>query len=251
MSPGLAYQVQHLKTTASTMDDVRSAAMNGAAEGLVIRADEQTGGRGRRGRAWFSPPGNLYVSMLLRPAMDQAAMGRFSFVTSLALAAALPEEMNRDRVKLKWPNDVLVDKAKIAGILLESCNTPNGTALIIGMGVNIAQHPADAPYPTTSFAALGLEPSRHTPEKLLARFLTAFEGYRQDLAAGNFLPIRSAWLAQASGLGEDIVVRLPNQALDGRFLGIDESGCLLLQRPAGNLQRIASGEVFAPTAKVS
>lgn len=251
MSPAaLAYQVQHRKTTASTMDDVRSAAMANAAEGLVIRAEAQTGGRGRRGRVWFSPPGNLYVSMLLRPAMEQAAMGRFSFVTSLALAAALPEELDRSRVRLKWPNDVLVDDAKIAGILLESCNTPQGTALIIGMGVNIAQHPADAPYPTTSFAALGLGVS-HTPEKLLGRFLTAFEGFRQDLTAGNFLPIRSAWLAQASGLGEAIVVRLPNQALDGRFMGIDESGCLLLQRPAGNLQRIASGEVFAPTAKVS
>lgn len=251
MSPTLAYQVQHHKTTASTMDDVRVAAMAGAAEGLVVRADTQTGGRGRRGRPWFSPPGNLYVSVLLRPAMEQADMGRFSFVTSLALAAALPEEINRDRVRLKWPNDVLVDNAKIAGILLESCNTPKGTALIIGMGVNIAEHPTDTPYPTTSFAALGLDPARHAPEKLLARFLTAFEGFRQDLTAGNFLPIRSAWLAQANGLGEDIVVRLPNQALDGRFMGIDESGCLLLQRPAGNLQRIASGEVFAPTAKVS
>jgi BirA family transcriptional regulator, biotin operon repressor / biotin---[acetyl-CoA-carboxylase] ligase len=250
MSLTLAYQVQHLKTTASTMDDVRAAAMAGAAEGLVIRADQQTGGRGRRGRPWFSPAGNLYVSMLLRPAMDQAALGRFSFVASLALAAALPDDIDRDRTRLKWPNDVLVDNAKIAGILLESCNTPQGMALIIGMGVNIAQHPTDAPYPTTSFAALGLGAS-HTPEKLLPRFLSAFEGYRQDLIAGNFLPIRSAWLAQASGLGEAIVVRLPNQALDGRFMGIDESGCLLLQRPTGNLQRIASGEVFAPTAKVS
>ncbi len=249
MSPTLAYRVEHQQTTASTMDDVRAAAMAGAAEGLVIRADAQTGGRGRRGRAWFSPPGNLYVSMLLRPAMDQAAMGRFSFVTSLALAAALPEELDRSRVRLKWPNDVLVDNAKIAGILLESCNTPQGTALIIGMGVNIAQHPADTPYPTTSLAALGL--ASHAPEKLLGRFLTAFEGFRQDLTAGNFLPIRSAWLAQASGLGEAIVVRLPHQSFDGRFMGIDESGCLLLQRPAGNLQRIASGEVFAPTAKVS
>lgn len=241
------YQIQHRVTTGSTMDDVRAAAMAGADDGLVVVADEQTGGRGRRGRSWFSPPGNLYVSLLLRPKVPQAELGLFSFVTSLALARALPEALDKDRVKLKWPNDVLVDGAKIAGILLESCNTPKGTALIIGMGVNIAQFPAETPYPVTSLAKLGFTLGPQAPRVLLERFLPALAETRATLTQGGFLPIREAWLAQASGLGGPIVVRLPDRELNGHFMGIDEKGCLLLRRPEGNLQKIASGEVFANT----
>lgn len=228
------------------MDDVRQAALAGADDGLVIRADVQTGGRGRRGRSWASPAGNLYASVLLRPAMPQAELGLFSFAAALALAQSLPASLAPERVKLKWPNDVLADGAKLAGILLESVNTPRGLALIIGIGVNLASHPDNMPYPVTSLAWLGYGAAETNPQRRLERLLPALDQQRQALQQGDFPSVRAAWLAQAANLGSEIVVRLPNQAMTGQFMGIDEKGHLLLRRPTGILQKIASGEVFAP-----
>jgi len=238
------FRIQHLTSTISTNDDLRAAAQAGAEDGLVIMADAQTGGRGSRGRSWFSPAGNLYVSLLLYPSEPQSELGLYSFLTSLALAKAMPEQLAQERVKLKWPNDVLVDGAKIAGILLESFNTPQGQALIIGMGVNIAHAPVDTPYRATSLADLGFDTQKNTPKSLLMRFLPAFHSYRQELGASGFGRIREAWLAQASGLGEGIVVRLSDSELNGVFKGIDPTGRLLLREAGGKITPIASGEVF-------
>ena len=241
-----AFQVQHLGSTVSTMDDVRQAALTGADDGLVIYADEQTGGRGRRGRSWASPAGNLYASLLLRPALPQAELGLFSFATALGLAQSLPASLAPERVKLKWPNDVLADGAKVAGILLESVNTPRGLALIIGIGVNLASYPVNMPYPVTSLAQIGYSGAEVSPQQRLERLLPALDRQRQALEKGDFPSVRAAWLAQAANLGSEIVVRLPSSEMTGHFMGIDEKGHLLLRRPTGILQKIASGEVFAP-----
>jgi BirA family biotin operon repressor/biotin-[acetyl-CoA-carboxylase] ligase len=244
-----AYRIEAKTTTTSTMDDVRLAAQNGAEAGLVMMAAEQTGGRGRRGRSWFSPIGNLYVSVLLRPDGVQADLGLYSFMAALALAQSLPESLAAERVQLKWPNDVLVDGAKIAGILLESCPTPQGLALMVGVGVNIAHAPTDAPYATTSLAQLGYDMQNHPPRSVLDRFLTKLSAQCATLQKEGFSPIRTAWLSQAAGIGSMITVRLPDNELNGRFIGLDEKGCLLLQPATGILQKIASGEVFAPLMK--
>ena len=237
------YRVEHRSTTASTMDDVRAAALAGAADGLVIRADEQTGGRGRRGRSWHSPSGNLYVSLLICPPAG-ADYGHYSFIAALALAEALPGVVVPDRIRLKWPNDVLVDGAKIAGILLERCATPSGEALIIGMGVNIAHCPDDTAYPVTSLTRLGCDHSLPIPAALLDRILPRLRQWRTQLEQEGFPPVRTAWLQRATGLEAAMTVRLPDRELNGDFMGIDESGYLLLRGQQGRLSRIAAGDVF-------
>ncbi|MEJ0063669.1 MAG: biotin--[acetyl-CoA-carboxylase] ligase [Alphaproteobacteria bacterium] len=237
----LSFRITHKPTTGSTNDDVLASAESGEAEGLVITAATQTGGRGRRGRSWFSPPGNLYASLLLRPDGTIDA-GLYNFVASLAIAAALRRYLDPARVRLKWPNDVLVDGAKISGIILESA----GTALVVGFGVNIAAHPdpAETRYPATSLAALGFDPARMTPAVVLDTILEEFSRYHGMLHAEGFSILHDAWMAQATGIGENMVVKMPDRDIAGRFMTIDEQGRLLLEQPGGMVLTIAAGDVF-------
>ena len=239
----LIFRLQHLVETGSTNDDVLTAAATGAAEGLVIYADMQTGGRGRRGRSWASPPGNLYASLLLRP-KDHATAGLYSFVTALALAEALAGFVEPVRIRLKWPNDVLLDGAKIAGILLETAVEPAGLALVVGFGVNLASYPQGGRYPALALRALGFDPGRLNPLDFLQNVLAALARFHAILLRDGFAFLRDLWLAQAVGIGEKIIVQLPDTELNGRFDSIDSSGCLLLEQQNGKLARIAAGDVF-------
>lgn len=242
------FRLTHLSTTHSTMDVARDAAEAGEADGFVVLADEQAGGRGRRGRVWHSPRGNLYASLLIEPLLQPQDYGHFSFVAALALARSLPDTMAAERVRLKWPNDVLVDGAKIAGILLEACIKPEHKAmLIIGFGLNITHHPLETSYRATSLAALGCAIDQYPPRTMLEYFLSAFTKYRAVLEREGFAPIQQAWLAQASGLGDLINVHLPDQEMKGHFEGIDENGRLLLRLPTGILRPIAAGDVSMRT----
>lgn len=229
----------------STNEEVRRQAEAGAAEGLAVLARRQTAGRGRRGRAWESPEGNLFLSLLLRPQVSAAEAAKLSFLTAVALAETLelaaPDLAGH--IACKWPNDVLVNGAKIAGILLESRTGAEARLdwVVIGIGVNLAHHPADTPYPVTALAAHGatVEPETFA-EWLLARF-----GYWHGRwQAEGFAPVRAAWLARAQGLGQPVVVRLPDGELRGHFAALDESGALLLDLPDGRRQAITAGDVF-------
>jgi BirA family transcriptional regulator, biotin operon repressor / biotin---[acetyl-CoA-carboxylase] ligase len=254
-TPPSAFSLTHRAVTASTMADVRAAALAGAADGTVVYADVQTGGYGRRGRSWQSPPGNLYASLLVRSALTPAACGLFGLVAALAVARALPDAVAHARVRLKWPNDVVVDGAKIAGILLEtiaapadSVPAPAETLLTIGVGLNIAQHPLDTPYPATSLAQLGLDPTAYPPVLVLQRFLAAFADYRTVLEQAGAAALSQLWLERAAhAVGDPLVVRLPDAELAGTFAGLDENGCLRLRLPQGILRTIAVGEVFFRT----
>ena len=152
------YSLIHLARTGSTNDEAKRLAAEGAADGTLIWADSQTAGRGRRGRLWQSPPGNLYVSIILRPGLPVARLGQVGFAAALAIvetaASLLPPSAV---VCCKWPNDVLIDGRKTAGLLLETDSLADGSAawLVLGVGINIAGHPADTEYPATSFAAAG------------------------------------------------------------------------------------------------
>lgn len=239
----LNFILRRCAITESTNDDVLAAAAAGENEGLVITADQQTSGRGRRGRSWTSPVGNLYASILLRP-RDHATAGLYCFVMSLALADALASFVDQGRVQVKWPNDVLLDNAKIAGILLETAPTSDGLALVIGFGVNLTAHPDQARYPTIALKALGFGVDRLSAQDFLHRVLVAFNHYHVMLHRDGFVPLREIWLARAVGLGGQITVRLPDSELDGKFTTIDANGCLLLEQQNGKLRRIAAGDVF-------
>ncbi len=234
----------------STSDEARRQAERGHKGPLWVMAQSQTAGRGRRGRAWISKPGNFYASVLLRPRLTAADAGRLSFVASLALARTLtPLVPSPHRLALKWPNDALVDGAKIAGILLESQSGPDGYIawLTIGIGVNLAHAPQGTETPALALADLGVHvqpmefitPLAHHMADLLAQFSTH-----------GFAPIHAAWVDLAAGIGQPIQVRLADKTLKGIFTGLDPNGALVLDQGDG-IVRIAAGEVFLNPAQLS
>lgn len=229
-----------LQSVGSTNDEAGRLADGGAPEGTVVWAREQQGGRGRRGRAWASPPGNLYSSTVLRPDCPAARAAELGFVAALAVGDLVPSGR---AVRLKWPNDVLVDGGKIAGILLESAVSQSGHAqhVIAGIGINVSFAPQlpDMRYPG---AALG-GTVEAALEALTAGLAARLAQWRRD----GFESIRTAWLAQAGPLGATVDVRLGDGLASGRFAGLDLDGALLLDTADGP-RRIVSGELLGRTA---
>ena len=233
-----------LDRVGSTNDEVRRRAEAGAAPGLVVMAGQQTRGRGRHGRGWSSPAGNLYASVLLQVAGSLAASAQLSFVAGLALADAIERHAPDGTViRLKWPNDVLIGSAKVAGILLETVGAAPG-GVIIGTGVNIVSCPGDTPYPATCLDAQGFAPI--TPRALLGAYLAALDRWFRQWCESGFAPLRTAWCARSLGLGEEIRLRLEREDLLGRFVDVTASGALLLDLGAGGRREIAAGDVFYP-----
>jgi len=238
--PGLLFRFHRHDLLTSSNDEAKRLAQAGALEGSMVVAGQQTAGRGRRGRNWESPPGNLYCSLLLRPATPPAEAALLSFVAALALADAAAAFVPAARLALKWPNDVLLDGRKLAGILLESAGENGRTAwLVVGMGVNLASAPPDA----ASLAAAAGRPVE--PEAILACLTDAFAFWYGRWHEAGFPPIRQAWLARAAGLGVPLTVRLAEATFVGRFGGMSETGQLLLEQPGG-VRRVEAGEVYLP-----
>jgi BirA family transcriptional regulator, biotin operon repressor / biotin---[acetyl-CoA-carboxylase] ligase len=240
------YRLIAYETIGSTSDEAKRFARDGAEEGLIVWAKTQTAGRGRRGRVWVSPPGNLHMSLVLRPHCRAGVAAQLGFVAALGVAAALRELAPGVAVRCKWPNDLLANGKKIAGILLETEMVAGDSPdfVVIGIGVNLASSPGDTPYPTTSLAKEGVDGI--APEVVLANFVKCFAKWMTAWQRDGFLPIRNAWLSQAIGLGEPIQVRLDQDTLDGRFLDLADDGALLLGTFDGS-RRIAAGEVFLVT----
>jgi BirA family biotin operon repressor/biotin-[acetyl-CoA-carboxylase] ligase len=230
----------------STNEEARRLAAAGAAAGTLVWAGEQLAGRGRRGRGWTSPPGNLYVSLLLRPGCVPTIACQLNFVAAVALAEAvaglLPPGTS---VALKWPNDVLVNGAKVSGILLEAVAAADHVIdwLIVGVGVNIASHPPDTPYPATSLQREGL---RSTAGAVLEAFAERFEAWHEIWRMSGFGRVRDRWLASARGLGEPIEIRLERETLRGRFSDLDATGALMLDMGNDGRRQITTGDLFFP-----
>ena len=241
------FHLHRFAAVGSTNDEAKALARAGAPGGTLVWADEQTAGRGRRGRSWVSPPGNLYLSLLLRPDSEPARAAQLGFVAALGLADALAELAGPAlELRCKWPNDILANGWKLAGILLEAEAGAGGRVdfVIIGIGVNIASAPARAEYPATSLAAEGI--ADVSPATLLAAFARHFDRWHRRWCEAGFAPVRAAWLDRAVGLGEPVRVRLDRMTLDGRFADLDEDGALLLDTADGR-RRIAAGDVFPLT----
>jgi BirA family transcriptional regulator, biotin operon repressor / biotin---[acetyl-CoA-carboxylase] ligase len=234
-----------LEEVGSTNAEAFARARAGERGPLWITARRQVAGRGRRGRAWVSEPGNLYASLLLTdPAPSQRA-AELSLVAALAVHDALAECAGAlgPRLTLKWPNDVLCEGAKLAGILVEGETPPGGPlAVVIGIGVNCAHHPAATAYPATNLAAAG---ALVGPESLAqALIATMARRLAEWNRGGNFAAIRAAWLKRAAGLGASARVRLPDREVDGIAETLDEAGRLVLRLADGSRERIAAGEMF-------
>jgi BirA family transcriptional regulator, biotin operon repressor / biotin---[acetyl-CoA-carboxylase] ligase len=238
------YRLISYDSIGSTNDEAKRLARAGADERTVIWALQQTAGRGRRGRAWVSPRGNFYASLIMRPDCPADHAPQLGFVAALAIGGALAElAACLCGLSYKWPNDVLVNGCKIAGILLESEMSAVGklSFLVVGVGVNLAVAPRDTEFPATSAAAERLGPIQ--PATMLEAFLRHFGFWQERWGNEGFSPVRAAWRAAAGSRGEQIRVRLEGATLFGRFVDIDEQGILLLDC-AGECRRISAGEVF-------
>ncbi len=239
----------------STSDVVRDMADAGCADGTAIRAREQTGGRGRHGRSWSSPPGNLYLSVLLRETVPAARLPELSFVAAVAMGEAISSVLaDGAALRFKWPNDILLGGAKCVGLLLEAGSGQAGQAgraetpwVIIGSGVNIASHPEGTPYPATHLSAEGFSSdvqSQDDPVALLAaRYLQSLSSWRERWCRQGFAPIRAAWRAAAHRVGEDMTIRLGEQKLSGQFVDMDETGGLVIDIPGAGRKTVTAGEV--------
>lgn len=220
--------IRTVSETGSTNDDLAALARGGAPEGLWLRAEKQSGGKGRQGRAWQSPPGNLYASTLVRVDPKHPPPPSLALVAAVALHEAVSRYTSRARIK--WPNDITINRAKLAGILLER----QADAVVIGFGVNLAHHPEDLDRPAASLGA------RVAPEVLLRRLSLCFEAWLERWREVGLAPIREAWLAAAHPLGTP----LASGGAEGAFDGLDETGALRLRLADGAIRVVHAGDVF-------
>jgi BirA family biotin operon repressor/biotin-[acetyl-CoA-carboxylase] ligase len=234
-------------TLGSTNAEALSRARAGERGPLWVTAARQTAGRGRRGNVWTSEPGNLYASLLLGDAAPAAHLPELCFVVALAVRDSIVDVAPQlaGKLKLKWPNDLLLDGGKIAGILIEAESAGGLTAIAAGIGVNCAHHPDNLAYPATSLAAGG---AAIAPDALLRALSHAMVSRLAQWGRGSgFAAIRAEWLKHAANIGGDIHVRLPDREVSGTFETLDRMGRLMLRLPAGNLEAITVGELFAPS----
>ncbi|TKZ21713.1 biotin--[acetyl-CoA-carboxylase] ligase [Shimia litoralis] len=209
----------------------------------------QTKGRGRRGRPWIDPKGNFAATLVMRPAEPADRMALRSFVASLALFDAFVLATGRpEAFSLKWPNDVLLNGAKVAGILLESAGFSGGeiSHIAIGIGVNLAQAPAGADLETKAVRPVSLlsETGAHVdPETFLDILAPAYARYEAQFATYGFDPIRASWLDRAARLGEVITARTTRDETVGVFETVDNAGNLVLKTPKGAVA-IPAAEIF-------
>lgn len=243
--PGVGREVH------AELDSTNAEALRRAAQGepgpLWILALRQTAARGRRGRPWAMAPGDFAASLLTRPPGSPAEAALRSFVAALALADALTEVTGRpERFALKWPNDVLLDGGKLAGILLQTGGAP--MALAVGVGVNLSAAPDAEALEPGAVPPVGLRAATGlviAPEAFLDLLAPAYAAWEARLAAEGFAPLRDAWLARAARLGEPIRARLPGREIAGRFETIDLTGALVLATPEGRVVLPAAEIHFA------
>ena len=231
----------------STNDEaLRRIAAGTAGHGDAIVARVQTAGRGRRGRPWQSPRGNLHLTLIVRPPAG-VPVGELAFVTALAVgdavATVLPEPA---ALRYKWPNDLLLSGRKLAGLLIEAGGTEMNPALAIGIGVNVAEAPSAMAFPTASLRDSG---AHVTAEALVSPICKSFAAWYDRWLAGGFAPVRAAWLARAHGVGGPVEARLPDGTVHrGTFRGLDPSGALMLEGEGGAIRTVAAGDVFFAAA---
>jgi len=235
----------HLDEIDSTNEEAKRQARAGITPPVWFWADQQKSGRGRRGRAWFSPKGNLYSTLLIDIGRPLAESAQMSFVTALAVSDLAAACGGQEEVELKWPNDVLIKGQKVAGILIETAvpNDANDSPwLVVGIGVNLMHAPTGTPYPATSFRNAGLQSS--STASALNVLSNSLADWTERWQQYGFDVIRNAWLERARGLGEPVTVRLPDETLEGQFDGLDAQGALRLKLPTGGFRIITAGEVF-------
>jgi BirA family transcriptional regulator, biotin operon repressor / biotin---[acetyl-CoA-carboxylase] ligase len=243
MSVPPPYRIVVLDEVDSTNRVALERASAGEAGPLWIMARRQTAGRGRSGRQWASEPGNLYASLLVQLGCPPAVVPQLSLVSGVAVTDAIQQALGSRELalRLKWPNDVLIGQAKCAGILAESMTGREVVSVVIGIGINLAWRPASLGRAATNLAAHGVQTS---PEAMLDMLAPAMQRWLEAWQSGEgFGAIRQAWLERAGPLGEVCSVNTGAERLEGKFLGLDPAGALLMQDEEGRQRSIGFGDV--------
>ncbi|WP_395647293.1 biotin--[acetyl-CoA-carboxylase] ligase [Terricaulis sp.] len=228
----------------STILEARRRAERGELAPVWLIARRQTAGRGRRGRAWSSLDGNLFATLLFTTDRPPAEIALLGFATGVAMAESFDEIVGAGHATLKWPNDVFLDGAKAAGIMLDS----GGAWAALAFGVNLAAAPEALDQPATSLRAL-LPPDVAAPEPLhfFAHMRPKLERWSARIVSEGFEPLRAAWLARAHGLGQAARVLQGDVALEGRIAGLSPRGELELDTAEGR-RLVAAGDVLLSSA---
>jgi BirA family transcriptional regulator, biotin operon repressor / biotin---[acetyl-CoA-carboxylase] ligase len=239
------YRLEHLAETDSTNAEAMRRALAGESGPLWVLADRQTAGRGRSGRAWASLPGNLHASLILSPSCPLGCAPQLSLVAGVAAIDAIRNAGSPAPagLRLKWPNDILIGSAKTGGVLVESTTRAGsaGLAAVVGVGLNLAAAPAALGPAATYLASHGLPLS---PREALCFLAEAMEVWLAvwDEGAG-FARVRAAWLERAGAPGEPLAVQGNEGRFEGRFVGLDDEGALLIAGADGRERRFAFGDV--------
>ncbi|MDJ0613893.1 MAG: biotin--[acetyl-CoA-carboxylase] ligase [Rhizobiaceae bacterium] len=238
------YRHIHRESVGSTNVDLIELAMQGDPGNLWLTADEQLAGKGSRGRDWVSKTGNMYASLLLLDPSPLPQLHQLTFVASVAARNALQKaSLGQLSFEVKWPNDILCNQKKCAGILLESGQLRKVPYVVIGMGIDVSHYPDGTMHKATSLKDEGLDVS---PKEVFAFVAQEVALAIQLWSRGDgFSAIMNSWRHHAFGIGQPISVKLPSgDVRKGRFASIDDEGYMLLQREAGEAEKISTADVF-------
>jgi BirA family biotin operon repressor/biotin-[acetyl-CoA-carboxylase] ligase len=230
----------------STNLEARRLIENGIDNDFVILASKQSKGRGRKGKEWISDEGNLYLSLILRPYGKSYTFCQLSFITALALYDAI-SILSKDSqkpidLKLKWPNDILVNNAKISGILLESARHTNKEYIIIGVGVNVKVAPEEIGQKTASLEQIC--GSRIDVNDVLGLFMSNFHKYYRRWQMDGFAQLRRLWLSRAHKIGEIVTIAHDNLRVSGAFKDINNQGAIRLKLASGQISIMHEGSIY-------
>ena len=250
------YRLAAFDQIGSTNAQAMAFARDGERGPMWFVTSEQTAGRGRRHRPWIAPRGNLASSILEVMDVTPAVAATLGFAAGLALEAALrklsieaalrsagSDDLN---FSLKWPNDVLAGRKKLAGILLEAEAVDGRLAVVVGIGTNVVAAPGGTPTPATSLKALGIDARA---EDLFAALSDSWAEFRRMWDDGRgFAEIRKLWLERATGLGQMVAIKSGGAAIEGTFDSIDEQGCMIVRTSGGKLVPVTAGDVYFGSA---
>jgi BirA family transcriptional regulator, biotin operon repressor / biotin---[acetyl-CoA-carboxylase] ligase len=241
------YRLVAFDEAGSTNTEAMARARQGERGPLWFVTTLQTAGRGRRHRPWIAPRGNLASSVLEVMQVAPSVAATLGFAAGLALDSAL-RRLSSDgpEFSLKWPNDVLANRQKLSGILLEAESVGDGLAVVVGIGTNVVAAPEGTPTPATSLRALGMTIDAETLFAALSDGWAEFRGIWDN--GRGFGEIRRLWLARAAGLGQAVSIKSGGSAIEGTFDTIDEQGCMIVRTATGKLVPITAGDVHFGTA---
>ncbi len=207
----------------------------------IILADSQTAGKGRESRVWSSPQGNLYFSLILQPKIPAEKISQISFVAITALRMMVEGLAPNHKIQNKWPNDLLIDEKKVAGLLLASkISQKNCEFVIVGIGLNLASNPGQTIFPASNLKEFEIS---LTAEEALKNFLNQFENLYENWLTYGFVGVRKLWLEKAYRLKKEISVKNGEEKIGGIFEDLDEAGNLILQTKNG-VKKILAADIF-------